>query len=107
MPNPAGGWQIADKRLKKRQLKRVEQGGMMGQSLGRGLLGSLRSCVKRYLRNLSHDNRTLRQARYSAPRRLRRGLIVNRSIDQFLALYALVLVVVTWFYRALEPWLVA
>jgi hypothetical protein len=67
---------------------------MMGQSLGRGLLGSLRAQIRHDIRSLSRDNRTLRQARYSAPRRLLGGLIVNRTISQFLVLYALVLLVV-------------
>jgi hypothetical protein len=67
--------------------------GVMGQSLGRGLFGSLRGQVKHDIRDLARDNRTLRQARYSVPRRWLGSLIVNRSITQFLALYALVLLV--------------
>jgi hypothetical protein len=46
-------------------------GGMKWvQSLGAGLFGSLRAQVKRGMRDLSRDNPTLRQSRYSIPRRL-------------------------------------
>ncbi len=63
----------------------------MGLSFGRGLLGSLRAQVKHDLRSLAHDNRTLREARYSAPRRWVGNLITNRTISQVLVLYAVVL----------------
>ncbi|WP_213772875.1 hypothetical protein [Bradyrhizobium sp. dw_78] len=64
----------------------------MGETLGRGILGSLRKQVAYDLRNLSHDNRALRLARYSAPRRWMGHLVSNRSITQFLAFYVIVLV---------------
>jgi hypothetical protein len=65
----------------------------MGQSLGRGLLGSLRAQIKHEIRSLRRDNRVLRQARYPVLRRLLGGLIVDRSIGQFLSPYVLVLIV--------------
>lgn len=69
----------------------------MPQSLGRGFFGSLRSQVEHEIRVLSRENSLLRQARYSFPRRVLGGLLVGRSISQFLALYGLLLVIVLVF----------
>jgi hypothetical protein len=64
----------------------------MGQSVGAGLVGSLKTRVKHELRDLSRANRTLRRSRYSVPRRLLGASIVNRSVGQFLGLYVALLV---------------
>jgi hypothetical protein len=69
----------------------------MPQSLGRGFFGSLRSQVEHEICALSRENSLLRQARYSFPRRVLGGLLVGRSISQFLALYGPLLVIVLVF----------
>ena len=63
----------------------------MQQSLGTGLFGSLRAQIDREMRELAWHNPTLRQSRYSIPRRLVRAAIVNSSIGQLLGLYAIAL----------------
>lgn len=81
----------------------------MAQSIGRGLFGSLRARVNHELRNLFRENSTLREARYSLPRRMLGYLLVNRSIGQFLTVYALLLLaalVVEWAANRYVPeWL--
>jgi hypothetical protein len=59
--------------------------------VGRGLLGSLRAQVQHEIRGLSRENRVLRRARYSLPRRLIGRFVVGRSVWQFLFLYGVVL----------------
>jgi hypothetical protein len=59
--------------------------------MGRGLLGSLRRQVDHEIRVLARDNRVLRQARYSLPRRLIGRVVSGRSVGHFLSLYGLVL----------------
>jgi hypothetical protein len=59
--------------------------------VGRGLLGSLRSQVDHEIRGLARENRVLRRARYSLPRRLIGRIVVGRSVWQFFFLYGLIL----------------
>ena len=59
--------------------------------IGRGLLGSLRARVRHDIGKLARENPTLREARYSLPRRLLGKVVVDRSVWHFLALYAFVL----------------
>ena len=59
--------------------------------VGRGLLGSLRAQVQHEIRGLARENRVLRRARYSFPRRLIGRFVVGRSVWQFLCLYGVVL----------------
>jgi hypothetical protein len=59
--------------------------------VGRGLLGSLRSQVDHEIRGLARENRVLRRARYSLPRRLIGRIVGGRSVWQFFFLYGLIL----------------
>lgn len=61
------------------------------ERIGRGLLGSLRAQVRHDIGKLARENPALRQARYPLPRRLLGRLVADRSIWQFLSLYAFVL----------------
>jgi hypothetical protein len=63
----------------------------MSQSLGSWPWGSLKARVNREIRELGRANPTLRQSRYSLPRRCLRASIVGRSLGHFLGLYMVVL----------------
>lgn len=74
-------------------------------SFGRGIFDSLRAYVNHEVASHTKNNATLRRNRYSIGRRLLRGVVVNRSIAQFLILYLFLYVVAMLVEWAVLPFL--
>ena len=82
----------------------------MADTLGRGLVGSLRKRVAHEIKLHRRENRAMRRARYSLLPRAVRGFLAGRPLEWFVGAYialGLVVVLVGSVFSQYTPWLLS